>query len=465
MNERIGSLASFQHDHGDLPKRIGECCDQSGKTIVVLDDDPTGTQTVYETRVLTVWDTESLTKELNRGDRLFYILTNSRALTEPAAIELAREIGCNLQEAAKASGSEVTVISRSDSTLRGHYPAEVDSLGEAVGMADAVQVLMPFFLQGRRFTIDDTHYVADGDRLIPAAETPFAKDATFGFSKSELHQWVAEKRVGWAEKPTGSLSINDLRTSSIEGLTERLVDQPRDSVLIVNAASIEDARVFALAAHGAENRGQRMLYRTAASFVQAFAGLTEQPLLLGGEVVPVDRPAGLVIVGSYVPKSTEQLQHLLACQEAPNAVELSASALLRSDAAEHVRDAVAKVNRHLAAGEDVVVYTSRDLITGSDADSSLEIGGQISTAIVELVRSVTHPLRFLIAKGGITSSDVATKGLEIEQARVSGQILPGIPVWVAEERPEDSRFPYIVFPGNVGAPEDLMRVYLALKSK
>ena len=36
---------------------------------------------------------------------------------------------------------------------------------------------------------------------------------------------------------------------------------------------------------------------------------------------------------------------------------------------------------------------------------------------------------FVVAKGGITSSDVGVKALRVQCARVLGQIRPGIPVW------------------------------------
>jgi uncharacterized protein YgbK (DUF1537 family) len=70
--------------------------------------------------------------------------------------------------------------------------------------------------------------------------------------------------------------------------------------------------------------------------------------------------------------------------------------------------------------------------------------------LIALVQRITATPRFLVAKGGITSSDIATGGLGVRRAHVLGQLIPGVPVW---RLGAESRFPgmaYVVFPGNVG---------------
>ncbi len=57
---------------------------------------------------------------------------------------------------------------------------------------------------------------------------------------------------------------------------------------------------------------------------------------------------------------------------------------------------------------------------------------------------------FIVAKGGITSSDVGTKALRVRKATVMGQIKPGIPVWQTDENSKFPFMPYVIFPGNVG---------------
>ncbi|NJN54061.1 MAG: hypothetical protein HC804_04475, partial [Anaerolineae bacterium] len=184
-----------------------------GRTLVVLDDDPTGTQTVADVPVLTQWTVDALQAELaEQSSPVFYILTNSRSLPEGEAIALTAEIGRNLQAAAVAAGQEFALISRSDSTLRGHFPAELDALVTAVPLPFDAWLIIPFFLEGGRYTINDVHYVAEGDHLIPAAATPFAQDAAFGYQSSNLREWVAEKSNGRFPATTvSSISISQLR--------------------------------------------------------------------------------------------------------------------------------------------------------------------------------------------------------------------------------------------------------------
>ena len=281
VEERLSGIPAPRTD--DLLPLIRDAAKQSGSCVVVLDDDPTGTQTVYETPVLTTWDVASLSEQLRRDQGMFYILTNSRALPEKAAIELAKEIGENLVAASSQTKRRLTVVSRSDSTLRGHYPAEVDAIAQAIGRPDAIHVIMPFFLQGGRLTIQDTHYVYDGQSLIPAAETPFAQDATFGFQNSNLRDWAIEKHGGQLDPAAlHSISLTDLRELDCETIAARLNALAPGSIVIVNAVDIRDAHAFALAAHRAEQLGTNLIYRSAASFVQAYAGLAEKAAAKSG---------------------------------------------------------------------------------------------------------------------------------------------------------------------------------------
>ena len=178
----------------------------SNSKLVVLDDDPTGTQTVYDVPVLTEWSVDVLQAELAGDASGFYILTNSRSMTLSAAQALNEEIGRNLLIASEKAGVQFTVVSRSDSTLRGHYPGEVDALLNALGANVDACLIIPYFLEGGRLTINDTHYVAEGDDLIPAAETPFAQDAAFGYQSSNLREWVVEKTNGTVPLKTNFFS-------------------------------------------------------------------------------------------------------------------------------------------------------------------------------------------------------------------------------------------------------------------
>ena len=212
--------------------------------LVVLDDDPTGTQTCHDISVLTVWDIPTLTEEFNQNSPGFFILTNSRALPPLEAEKLIREICENVAQVAKSAGQTVDIVLRGDSTLRGHFPLETDVAQSVFGDADGL-VLAPFFFQGGRFTIDDVHYVAEGENLVPAGTTQFAKDATFGYKSSNLRDYVVEKAAGrFRPEQLHSISIHDIRVGGPQAVFEKLMGIPRGGVIIVNAAAESDMHIF-----------------------------------------------------------------------------------------------------------------------------------------------------------------------------------------------------------------------------
>lgn len=461
QEEILASLPSVWPQ--ELLPQIQALLDGAAK-VVVLDDDPTGTQTVYDVPVLTTWGVDELARELRAPGAVFYILTNSRSLPLPAAQALNREIGQALAAASVQSGRPFTVVSRSDSTLRGHYPGETDALAEAIGMADAATLIIPYFREGGRLTIQDVHYVAEAGKLIPAAQTPFAQDAAFGYDNSNLRAWVAEKSAGHiAAEDVASITLDDLRVAGPNGVQAKLTALHEGQVCIVNATELRDMEVLVLALLQCEAAtGRRFLYRTAASFVQIRAGLHTRPLLTADAMGLAGEQGGLFVVGSYVPKTTAQVQALLA-QPNIEAVEVNVARLLQAEArAAVIADARLATEQSIRGGRDVVLFTSRELVAGRDAASSLAIGQQVSSALVEIVSRLAVTPRFLVAKGGITSSDIATQALQVRRAVVMGQIVPGVPVW---RTGRESRLPglaYVVFPGNVGGDDALVVVHQKL---
>ena len=441
---------------GDLLPEIQQQVTASGRKIVVLDDDPTGTQTVHGIPVLTTWSTADLKSELATDANGFYVLTNSRSLTPPAAADLGRQIGANLKQAAAQVDVPIAVISRSDSTLRGHFPQEVIPLSEALGFHGAPFLIVPFFLEGGRFTIDDIHYVAEGDYLVPAAETPYAQDAAFGFSNSNLRQWVAEKTAGAIPASrTTSISISDIREGGPQRVADILTALPSHSACVVNSASYRDQEVLVAGLLNAERQGKRFIYRTAASFVRVRAGIAPRDLIARTDLTVDNTHGGLFVVGSYVPKTTAQVEGLLESAQVAG-IEVQVDQLLdESRQGAEIKRVANEINRHLPAGRDVAVFTSRRLVKSSDAKGSLAIGQRISDSLISIVGSIQYQPRFLVAKGGITSSDMATQGLNVRRALIMGQVLPGIPVWKLGPETRWPGMAYIVFPGNVGGDDAL----------
>ncbi|KAG2605090.1 hypothetical protein PVAP13_4NG115400 [Panicum virgatum] len=436
----------------------------SKKILVVLDDDPTGTQTVHDIEVLTEWPVEALVEQFLKLPTCFFILTNSRSMTADKAMLLVQTICRNLEAAAKnVPGVSYTVVLRGDSTLRGHFPEEADAAVSVLGEMDA-WIICPFFLQGGRYTINDIHYVADSDRLIPAGETEFAKDAAFGYKSSNLRQWVEEKTRGRvSEKQVSTISINLLRKQGPNAVCQHLCSLEKGSVCIVNAASEKDMAVFASGMIQAELKGKKFLCRTAASFVSARIGIKPKPPICPNDLgLKRALTGGLIVVGSYVPKTTKQVDELRSqCGQSLRVIEVSVemvSMKSTEDRDQEISRVVELGNAYIQSRKDSLVVTSRQLITGRTPEESLEINYKVSSALVEIVRRIDSKPRYIIAKGGITSSDIATKALEARRAKVMGQALAGVPLW---QLGPESRFPgvpYIVFPGNVGDNSALAKV-------
>jgi len=463
----IAYLDTLPPEWGEsLLPRIQQELQDSPYKVVVLDDDPTGTQTVRDIPVLTHWQVEELEQELKGPYPAFYILTNSRSLTEPKARELAIVIGTNLQQASERAGIRVVVISRSDSTLRGHFPSEVAAGAHVLGKEKLPYLVLPFFLEGGRYTVNDIHYVREGDKLVPAAQTPFARDAAFAFSHSNLKDYIEEKTGGAiaAHQVTG-VSIDAIRNGGPDRVAEIFRGVAPGTACFVNAACYRDMEVIVTALLTVEREGYEFLYRSAASFVRTRIGIdADSGLLPGHELVSDSANGGLFVIGSYVPKTTSQVAKLFELTDIEQ-IEVQVSELLEETRrAREIARVAARAEQVIAAGMDAAIFTSRSLVTGSDAESSLKIGQAVSDSLVEIVTDISVQPRYLVAKGGITSSDIATKALGIKRAMVIGQALPGVPAWRCGD---ETRYPgttYIVFPGNVGEDDALAQIQKKIKS-
>jgi len=421
--------------------------------IIVLDDDPTGTQTVYDVPVLTTWLTADIQIELELGTPLFYILTNSRSLNEAQAIRLARAIGENIRDASHTQSKSVMVISRSDSTLRGHYPAEVTALEAGLGMDASVHFIIPAFFEGGRYTINDIHYVKDGEQMIPAAKTPFAEDPVFGYQSSDLKKWVAEKTEGKvSNEQVKSITLADLRDTPFDTLLQKINSLQNGEVCIVNAVDYQDLQTLALAVLQSPIDP---IFRTAASFVAVLAAKPPKPLLVKKDLQIDPAQGGLIVVGSYVDKTTRQLTYLLETDIQSMEVEVAALLAGHQPSAKEVAK---QIDTILQRGENIVLYTSRELIANKGNNDSLDIGQMVSQYLTDIVSHLTQRPAYILAKGGITSSDIATQGLRVKKAKVTGQISAGVPVWELGAESKFPGLPYIIFPGNVGNQRSLLEV-------
>lgn len=450
--------------HRDPLPEIQALLSRSARQLVVLDDDPTGSQSVQNTPVLTEWGVSALQSEIGREQAGFYVLTNSRSLPPEQAVALNREIGGNLAAISMRTGHEFAVVSRGDSTLRGHFPHEVEALVGGLGVEFDAWLVIPALPEAGRITIDDVHYVVEGEDVIPVGKTVYARDSTFGYQSSDLKEWVAEKTSGRIlAKEVASISIESIRTGGPQQVCRELESLVHQRICIFNAVNRRDLEVIALGVLLAEERGKRFLYRTGPSFVPARLGIAPYPLLTRDALNLPKSVGGLIIVGSYVPKTTLQIDGLFA-QGDVERVEIQVENLLDADQRPvEIARAASLADEQIRSGRDTVIYTSRKLITGEDPTASLVIGQKISSGLIDILHGIKTRPRYILAKGGITSSDIATKGLGVKRALVSGQIIPGVSVWRlgSDSRYED--LAYLVFPGNVGGPNALADVVVKLK--
>lgn len=459
---------------------------RAGRRLVVLDDDPTGTQAIADLPVLTSWSTADIRWALSQPTTAFFILTNTRSLSEPDAVERNRQIVEALDEAAGLEGVGYVILSRSDSTLRGYYPLETDVLAEELGArgttVDGV-VICPAYIEPGRVTVDSLHWSRTDEGMVPVAHSEFARDASFGYLSSDLRDWVEEKTAGRiSREQVATITLTDIRDGGPDRVEEIVTGLDEGQPVVVDAADYADLQVVVAALLRAEAACKNYLYRTGPSFVRARSGQQATPgidarrlasILAAaprseGETRP-DTRHGLIAVGSHVGLTTRQLDRLRAVGQIIE-LELDVPTLLRGgEGTRHVSEIASRAADLLRTddtGADVVIRTSRTLVTGADGVDSLVISRTVSAALVKTVQEVVGQVRpaFVLAKGGITSADTATEGLRIRRAWCRGTMLPGIvSLWEPASGPAQG-IPYIVFAGNVGDDQALASVVQTLRS-
>lgn len=495
-----------------------------GRKIAVLDDDPTGVQTVHDIHVYTDWSRESLEEGMQEENAMFFILTNSRSFSaEKTAWEHETLVRRAVQAAGQA-GKELIFVARGDSTLRGHYLLEPQvirkTLEKETGKRIHGLVVCPFFREGGRFTINGIHYVKEGEELVPAAQTEFAADKTFGYRASHLGDYVEEKSGGaYSGKQCIYITLPLLRARAYDEITGMLLRAEDFCPVCVDAICESDVEVFATCLLRAIKKGKEFVIRSAAAVPKVLGNVPDKaPLsrqeLLGGQNSGAEgifgcgeearmqgdsgcgeesaacaasagkdireaetgsggsavRAAacgttaeygGLVLVGSHVKKTTAQLETLRGTRSSVAFVEFHVNACLLPDGLEEeTRRVIRRAEALMGQGKTAVVYTSRTLMApdGMSGDELLELSVRISDAVTGVVAGLTRQPRFLIAKGGITSSDVGTRALGVKRALVLGQAAPGIPVWKTGPESKFPGLPYIIFPGNVGDADTLREI-------
>lgn len=396
--------------------------------LVILDDDPTGIQTVHGCLLITQWDAATVRMALQHEQPFFYMLTNTRAMTREEAARVVRSAMETVLEVNREFGYRLIFISRSDSCLRGHFPLETDVMRQVLqeyGVKVWPKVpFCPALIEAGRVTIDGVHYMKDGARLIPVSETEFARDNVFAYHTSVLRDYIREKGANSEEYQI----VNAATYDELYAFTQTLFNELKD---------FDGAVVI----------------RSSSSLPKAMSGIVDKPLL--DRSILKEDGVGCFIVGSHVQKTTRQLNALLSGQGVAG-IEVHVERVLH-DGDTLMQELLSEMKQRAEEGLTPVVYTSRKEVRLTDADERQHLGQRISDFLVEMVARLPFVPSYLVAKGGITSNDILTKGLALKSAVVLGQIVPNVPCVMT------ARFPYIIFPGNVGGDDSLREVYEKLK--
>ncbi|MEJ8281620.1 four-carbon acid sugar kinase family protein [Pseudonocardia spirodelae] len=399
--------------------------------ILVCDDDPTGTQSATGVEVLLRWDADVLTDALRRADAV-YLLTNTRALDEQAAVALVSGIRADAEVAGGRLGERVRLVLRGDSTLRGHVFAECDAVDP-----DAPVLFVPAFPGGGRTTVDGTHRVRVGGEILPAHETEFARDPVFGYRDGHLPGYVREKS---ARTPV-TVGIDDVRSGALAGVltaagdTDVVLPDVHDDT---DVARIADALRGAWATREIVARGGAPL--AAAVCRVSSDGLLEAPVAGPGRT--------LLVCGSHTAAAGRQLAHASAGRGAPVVVGTD-DALADPDAT--AARLAADLSADLSAGGWAALASERERRAEHD---TLAHGESVMRAVVGAVAALREQVDVVVTKGGITGAQVARDGLGAVSARVRGQVLPGVSVWDLTT-PGGRAVVQVVVPGNVGDDDAL----------
>ena len=436
------------------------------KKLVVLDDDPTGVQTVHDVSVYNDWEEESIRKGFEEKEAMFFILTNSRSFSVEETTKVHQDIAARVAKVARELGQDFMIISRGDSTLRGHYPLETQLLADGLTKNEGVvidgEIICPFFPEGGRYTMDNIHYVKEQENLVPAGMTEFAKDKTFGYKSSDLTEYVEEKTEGkYHKEDCITISLDELNALDVQGIKDKLMSAQNMAKIIVNAVSYADLKVFCAALVLAMKAGKHYMARTAAAFTKVMGRISDQPLLGRAQLEGDTKNGGIVLIGSHVKKTTDQLNCLKELDGQADFMEFQVNTVFEENGLEkEVERTVKAAEEKILSGRTVVIYTSRQLLAPENMtpEEKLHISVKISNAVTSIIGKLSVKPKFIIAKGGITSSDVGTKALRVKKARVMGQVKKGIPVWMTGEESKFPGMPYIIFPGNVGEVSTLKEI-------
>jgi len=446
--------------------------------IIIFDDDPTGSQTVYGCPLLLNWDEQNLEKAFKQSSPLIFILANTRALSSVLAVKKTREICSSIKKFFVRQGyskNDFFYISRGDSTLRGHGVLEPAILAEELGPFHAT-FHIPAFLEGGRTTENGIHYLNG----IPVHKTDFGRDNIFGFSTSDLAKWIEEKSFGKIQAENilhieiQQLDMAFNNEDGFESLLRFLYKLENNISVVVDAKLPHHLEILARAIK-AVSKEKRFLFRTAASFINSLSGLPINPkdtadlVSLKLKNNEFEYKPGLIMVGSHIKLATDQLEVLLK-DNSCEGLEIQVTKLADIFTLDYCQHAILELEGTLLSKIDdifdmkkvPVLYTSREEMKFSSYSIRMNFGLELAQFMAILVRKITYKLGYIISKGGITTHLLLQKGLNFKQVDLKGQILPGLSI--VKSNSDQYDLPVVTFPGNLGNEKTLLESFRLMES-
>ena len=441
--------------------------------IIVIDDDPTGSQTVNDCLLLLRWDYKTLLEGFKSKSKLFFILANTRALSEEDVQKRLKEICNSINYIIKNEGyenEEIIFVSRGDSTLRGHNFLEPNLINTLLGPFDAT-FHIPAFLEGNRITMFGKHFVEN----IPAHQTVYAKDKIFGYETNNIGELLCMK----SHSKLNLCEIKNLIFSDIEKLDlknsnkvfqflSNLNNNNQVIVVIKNYYHLEKfcSAILKLIPE------KRFLFRTAASFISTISN--SKQIKKGNSYFSNLRrkndknefSPGLFIIGSHIELSTIQLSYLLESQSVKQ-VELNVTNFYnifklkdnKKQLLQFKKELLSQIKFYLNKKITPIFSTSRKFIVLNDNDNQSTFQYALAIFIAELVKELRNDLSYIISKGGITTNTILSNGLDSNYVYLEGQIFPGISIVTAKLENCEKPLPVITFPGNIGDKDTLVKIW------
>jgi len=446
--------------------------------IIIIDDDPTGSQTVNGCNLILKWDYETLLKGLKASSNLLFILANTRSLNEKDLKIRLKEICSSLNEIMNNSlfaEEEFVLVSRGDSTLRGHNFIEPFIINELLGPFDAT-FYIPAFIEGKRTTINGNHFVDS----IPIHKTIFSKDKIFGFNTSNIKQLICEQSNHQLNfNHIENIFIQDFellesnKKNKLHMYIENLKDNKKVIVDIIDYSQLDKLSKIVKSLL----KKKRFLFRSAASFISSLSNIkyTQKDHIYFSQLRRKNNNdqimKGLIVVGSYVELTTLQLTKVLEislCEPIEIDV-LKLYALFKIednfDQLNSFKQLILNSVREILGQDYIpVLFTSRDIVSPIDNNDLIRFQYFLSSFLAKIVSAIKYEIGYLISKGGITTHTILSKGLEADSVYLEGQILPGISLVTFNLLEQKGKLPIVTFPGNIGNNMSLVKTLEILEN-